>query len=81
MVEKWLFDTDAEITCMSSQQFRLIPIERRPRKLNLNKQKIKDASRTTLIVKGSYLFPMQWNRKSVMRAVTVFKKFLLPFIL
>jgi hypothetical protein len=24
---------------------------------------------------------MQWNRKSVMRAVTVFKKFLLPFIL
>jgi hypothetical protein len=30
-VQKLLFYTGARITCMSSQQFRLIPIERRPR--------------------------------------------------
>jgi hypothetical protein len=36
MVEKWLLDTGAGISCMSSQQFRLFPIERRPTKLNLD---------------------------------------------
>jgi hypothetical protein len=30
MIVKWLFDTGAGNTCMSSQQFRLIPIEKRP---------------------------------------------------
>ena len=38
MVGKWLFDTGAGLTCMSSQQFRLIPIENRPKKLNIKSQ-------------------------------------------
>jgi hypothetical protein len=29
MAGKWLFDTDAGLTCVSSKQFRLIPIEKR----------------------------------------------------
>jgi hypothetical protein len=37
LVGKWLFDTGAWITCVSLQQFRLIPIERRPFKINLYK--------------------------------------------
>jgi hypothetical protein len=32
MKGKWLFDTGARLTCMSSQQFRLIPMEKRPSK-------------------------------------------------
>jgi hypothetical protein len=36
MVIKWLSDTGSEVTCMSSQQFRLIPTEKRPKILNLN---------------------------------------------
>ena len=63
MVEKWLFDTGAGLTCMSSQQFRLIPIEKRPKKLQLNQREAKGASGTALIPDGDYLFPMEWNGK------------------
>jgi hypothetical protein len=38
MVRKWFFDTGAGLTCMSSEQFRQIPIEKRPRKLHLNQR-------------------------------------------
>jgi hypothetical protein len=37
---KLLFDTGAGLTCMSSQQFRLIPMEKRPGKLNLNQKEV-----------------------------------------
>jgi hypothetical protein len=33
MIGKWLFDTGVGLTCMSSQQFRQIPIEKRLRKI------------------------------------------------
>ncbi len=65
---KWLFDSGAGISCMLSQQFRLIPIEKRPTKLN--QQEARGASGTALIPDGVYLFPMQWNGKSVMQTVT-----------
>jgi hypothetical protein len=55
MVGKWLFDIGAELTCMSSQQIRQIPIEKRLRKLHLNQKETKGASGTTLIPDGDYL--------------------------
>ncbi len=61
MVGKWLFDTGVGITSMSSQHFRPIPIEDKPKKLNLNQSETKDAYGTTLIPDGSNLFPMKWS--------------------
>ena len=49
MVGKWLFDTGAGISCMSSQQFRLLSIENRPTKLNLNQREARGVSGTALI--------------------------------
>ena len=66
---------------MSSQQFRLISIEKRPTKLNLNQREARGASGTALIPDGDYLFPMEWNGKTVMQAVTVFKNLSSPLIL
>jgi hypothetical protein len=73
MVGKLFFDTGAKISCMSSQQFRLILIENRPIKFNLNQREARGASGRTLIPDGVYLYPMQWNGRSVMQTVTVFK--------
>jgi hypothetical protein len=81
MVEKWLFERGTGITCMSSQQFRLIPIKRRPAKLNLNQREARGASGGALILDRSYLFLMQWNGKSVMQTVIVFKNLSSPLIL
>ena len=72
-VGKWLFDKFAGLTCMSSQQFRLNPIEKSHRKLNFNQREARGASGTTLIPDSNYLFPMEWNGKTVMQPVTVFK--------
>jgi hypothetical protein len=44
---------------MSSQQFRLIPMEKRPGKLNLNQKEVWGASETVLIPDGDYLFMME----------------------
>ena len=63
MKGKWLFDTGAGLTCMSSQQFRLIPIEKRPSKLKLNQKEARGTSGTALIPDGEYLFPMELNGK------------------
>jgi hypothetical protein len=49
MVGKSFFDKGAGLTCISSQQFRLIPIDKRPRKLNLNQREARGASGTSLI--------------------------------
>ena len=81
MKGKWLFDTGAGLICMSLQQFRQIPIEKRPRKLNFNHKEARGASGTALIPDGEYLFPMEWNGKAVMQPVTVFKNLSSPSIL
>ncbi len=57
----------------SSQQLRLIPIEKRPRKLNLNQKEATGTSSTALIPDGNYLFPMVLSRKTVMQPVTLLK--------
>ena len=72
MKGKWLFDTGAGITCTSLQQFRLVPIEKRPKKLKLHHKEAREASGTALIPGGEYLFPMEWNGKAIMQQVTVF---------
>jgi hypothetical protein len=69
MVGRWLFSTGAGISSILSQQFRLIPTEKRPYKSNLSQQEDRDASGTALIPNGVYLFPMQWNGKSMMQTV------------
>jgi hypothetical protein len=66
---------------MSSKQFRLIPIERRLTKLNLNQREARGASGAAFIPDSVYLFPMQRNGKLVMQTVTVFKNLPSPLIL
>jgi hypothetical protein len=73
MKGKWLFDKGARLTCMSTQQFKLIPKEKRPTKIMLNQREARGASGTTLIPDGDFLFPMEWNKNTVMQPVTLFK--------
>jgi hypothetical protein len=44
---------------MFTQQFRLIPKEKRPTKLTLNQREARGASGTALIPDSDYLFPME----------------------
>ncbi len=81
MKGKWLFDTDAGLTCISTQQFKLIPKEKRPTKITLNQREARGVSGTTLIPGGNYMFPMEWNKKTVMQQVRVFKNLSSPLIL
>jgi hypothetical protein len=67
LIGKWLLDTGAGLMCISSQQFRLIPIQRRPTKLQLNQREAKGASGNTLIPDDDYVFPMEWDRKLEMQ--------------
>ena len=53
-VSPWLFDTGAEVCCMSTQAFRLIPVHKRPQKVFFNKD-LRCASNTALRVRGTYL--------------------------
>jgi hypothetical protein len=73
MKGKWLLDTGAGLTCMSTQQFRLTPIKKKLTKLNLNQREARGALGTALIPYGDYLFPIEWNDKTVMQPVTGFK--------
>jgi hypothetical protein len=56
---KWLFDTGAGHTCLSTKQFRLIPIEKRPTKLNLNQKDASGVSGIALIPDDNNLFPIK----------------------
>jgi hypothetical protein len=76
--DKWLFDTVAGKTCMSSQQFRLIPIEKRPSKINLNQREARGAFGTALIPDSDYLFLRE--RKNSKAAATVLKNLSSPLI-
>ena len=63
MKGKWLFDTGAGLTCMFTQQFRLIPKEKWPTKFTLNQREARGVSGTAVIPDGDYLFPKEWNNK------------------
>ena len=81
MTDKWLYDTGASITCMSTSKFRSIPINKRPTKINSPIRAAKAASGDTLIPDGVYLFPMEWNGKKILQQVSVFKNLSSPLIL
>jgi hypothetical protein len=49
------------------------PKKKRLTKLTLNQRKARGPSGTALILDGDYLFPMEWNNKTVVQPVTVFK--------
>ena len=72
MTDKWLYDTGASITCMSTSKFRSIPINKRPTKINSPIRAAKAASGDTLIPDGVYLLPMEWNGKKILQQVSVF---------
>ena len=79
--DKWLYDTGASITCMSTERFRAIPIHKRPKKINTPVREARAANGKPLIPDGEYLFPMEWGGKKVMQQVTVFKNLSSPLIL
>jgi hypothetical protein len=56
---KWFFDTGAGLTCISTQQFRLIKKQKTPTKLTLNQREARCASGTALIANDDICF--QWN--------------------
>jgi hypothetical protein len=66
---------------MSSQQFRLNLIRKRLSKLNFNQREARIESRMALIPDGDYLFTMEWNGKTVMQPVVVFRNLSSPLIL
>jgi hypothetical protein len=49
-----LFDTGSDITVISLKQFRTIPVDKRPTKLN-SFQQFKSATSTQLVMHGAYL--------------------------
>jgi predicted aspartyl protease len=59
MEHKWLFDTGAALTCMSSRAFRKISKENRPLKINAIGKTAQGASGSTLIPDRIYMIPME----------------------
>jgi hypothetical protein len=41
---KWLFDTGPGLSCISTQQFKLVPKEKRPTKITLYQREARGAS-------------------------------------
>ena len=56
-VAPWLFDTGAEVCCMSVAEFRNISVNRRPPKMAMYKE-LRCASSNKLQVKGAYLMDL-----------------------
>ena len=78
---KWLFDTGASITCMSIGAFKSIPLHARPNKIAEKGRNAVGASGASLVPKGTYLLPLEWNGKKVMQPVNVFQNLNTPLIL
>lgn len=67
---KFLFDTGSDITVISLKQFRTIPVDKRPIKLNIFKQ-FKSATSTQLIMHGAYLMDIIVFGKAIKQIVYV----------
>ena len=78
---KWLFDTGASITCMSIGAFKSIPIHARPKQIGEGGRNAVGASGPSLVLKGTYLLPLEWNGKKIMQQVNVFQNLNTPLIL
>jgi hypothetical protein len=63
MEHKWLFDTGAALTCMSSRVFRKISKIHRPTKINAIGTTAWGASGSNRVPEGVYMIPMEWNGK------------------
>ena len=79
---KGLYDTGADITCMSKEAFRRIPIANRPVKLLTNKdRKISSASTDPLVSLGLYEMTISVLGKEVKQKVVVLNKLSEDFII
>lgn len=67
---QWLFDTGAQVCCMSLHEFRKIPVNKRPQKLKLVKD-LRCASNTQLQVKGAYLMNLTVFDRNIQQLVFV----------
>jgi hypothetical protein len=76
-----LFDTGASLTCISIGAFKSIPIHARPNKIGEKGKNAVGASGASLVPKGTYLLPLEWNGKKIMQPVNVFQNLRTPLIL
>ena len=77
-----LYDTGADISCISEKEFRQIPIENRPPKLPQPvSQQFKSASGDRLQVKGLYNLPVRLLGKNVTHTFCVIKQLSEPAII
>jgi hypothetical protein len=67
---KWLFDSGAAITCISVGAFKSIPIHIRQKMIGEGGRNEVGASGASLVPKGTYLLPLEWNVKKIMPART-----------
>ena len=71
-VSPWLFDTGAEVCCMSINEFRKIPVDNRPHKIQVF-QDLRCASKNKLNVKGTYLMNLNVLGRKLQQVVFVSK--------
>jgi len=67
---QWLFDTGAQVCCMNVNEFRKIPVHKRPQKLKLEKD-LRCASNTQLRVRGAYLMHLTAFDRTIQQVVFV----------
>ncbi|MGV0986793.1 MAG: reverse transcriptase family protein, partial [Limnohabitans sp.] len=80
IVSPWLFDSGAQISCMSLNEFRKIKVENRPSKLDIQKD-LRCASNNRLTVKGSYLMDLNVFDRKIKQVVFVCENLGQPAIL
>ena len=66
----WLFDTGAEVCCMNISEFRKINVNKRPLKINTQKE-LRCASSNKLTVKGTYLMNLRILGREIQQIVYV----------
>jgi len=77
-----LYDTGADISCMSEKVFRQLPLNARPKKLNSDKpQKFKSAGGEPLPVRGLYEFNLKIGDKVLAHQFYVIPELNEPLIL
>ena len=77
----WLYDTGAAMTCISMETFRQIKINSRPNKIHSIGKQASGASGGSLIPKGAYMIPMEFQGKKIFQQVQVFENLAQPAIL
>ena len=79
---RMLYDTGADISCISEQEFRQIPVGNRPNKLPIEPgQSFQAASGNALQVKGMYNLPVQILGKTITHKFCVIRQLSKPAIL